>query len=103
MKQCIAIIPARSGSKEFPGKNVVLLGAHPLLTYSIAVAKLAGIERVIVSTDSEEYAAVARQYGAETPFLRPNKYAYSSSHDFHWINFTIKKLSHYNSNVVYLS
>jgi CMP-N,N'-diacetyllegionaminic acid synthase len=85
LKQCIAIIPARSGSKGVPGKNVVLLGVHPMFTYSIAAAKLAGIERVIVSTDSEEYAAVARQYGAETPFLRPAEISTDRSTDFEFM------------------
>lgn len=67
-----AIIPARSGSKGVKNKNIRLLGNHPLIAYSIAAAKLAnGIDRVIVSTDSEQYAAIAKKYGAETPFLRP--------------------------------
>ena len=67
-----AIIPARSGSKGVKDKNIRMLGNHPLIAYSIAAAKLAnGIDRVIVSTDSEQYAAIAGKYGAETPFLRP--------------------------------
>ena len=56
-----------------------------MFTYSIAAAKLAGIERVIVSTDSEEYAAVARQYGAETPFLRPAEISTDRSTDFEFM------------------
>ena len=67
----IAIIPARSGSKGVPDKNIKLLGRYPLIAYSIAAAKLAGIPRVIVSTDSEQYAGFAKRYGAEVPFLRP--------------------------------
>lgn len=68
----VAIIPARSGSKGVPGKNINLLGGHPLIAFSIAAAKMTpGIDRVIVSTDSAEYAAIAKKYGAETPFLRP--------------------------------
>lgn len=68
----VAIIPARSGSKGVPGKNIKLLGGHPLIAFSIAAAKMTpGIDRVIVSTDSAEYAAIAKKYGAETPFLRP--------------------------------
>ena len=67
-----AIIPARSGSKGVPNKNIIQLGGHPLIAYSIVVAKKCqSIDRVIVSTDSEEYAEIARQYGAETPFIRP--------------------------------
>ena len=64
---------------------MVLLGEHPLFTFSIAAAKLAGIERVIVTTDSEEYAAVARQYGVETPFLRPKEISTDCSTDFEFM------------------
>ena len=72
MTDVVAIIPARSGSKGVPDKNIKLLAGHPLIAYSIAVARLAnGIDRVIISTDSEKYAQIARKYGAEVPFLRP--------------------------------
>lgn len=81
----IAVIPARSGSKGMPGKNIALLGGHPLIAYSIAAAKLAGIERVWVSTDSEEYAVIARKYGAETPFLRPGEISADRSTDFQFM------------------
>lgn len=68
----VAIIPARGGSKGVPLKNIRPLAGYPLLAYSIAAALLSRrIGRVIVSTDSEEIAAVARAFGAETPFLRP--------------------------------
>lgn len=77
-----AIIPARSGSKGVPDKNIRLVGGHPLLAWSIAAAKRClGITRVIVSTDSEKYANIARQYGAETPFLRPPEFSTDTSHD----------------------
>ena len=67
-----AIIPARSGSKGIKDKNLSALGGFPLMAYSIAAAKLAGqIDRVLISTDSERYAEVGCQYGAEVPFLRP--------------------------------
>lgn len=67
-----AIIPARSGSQGVKNKNIRLLAGHPLMAYSIAAARLTPeIRRVIVSTDSEEYATIARQYGADVPFLRP--------------------------------
>ncbi|MDR1067091.1 MAG: Gfo/Idh/MocA family oxidoreductase [Clostridiales bacterium] len=81
-----AIIPARAGSKGVPGKNIMALGGYPLVAFSIAAAKLTpGIKRVIVTTDSEEYAEVARRYGAETPFLRPKELAGDSSVDFEFI------------------
>lgn len=70
----IAIIPARGGSKGLPGKNIKLLNGKPLIAYTIEAAKNAsGIERVIVSTDDKEIAKVAKQYGAEVPFKRPEE------------------------------
>ena len=78
----IAIIPARSGSKGVPDKNIKLLGRYPLIAYSIAAAKLAGIPRVIVSTDSEQYAEIAKRYGAEVPFLRPVELSEDNSTDY---------------------
>ena len=73
MKDVIAIIPARSGSKGVPDKNIKQIAGKPLMAYSIAAAlKSNVINRVIVSTDSEEYACIARGCGAEVPFLRPS-------------------------------
>ncbi|WP_312415849.1 acylneuraminate cytidylyltransferase family protein [Shinella sp.] len=65
-----AIVPARSGSKGLPDKNIRPLAGHPLLSWSIAFARALGVDRVICSTDSEQYAEIARSYGAEVPFLR---------------------------------
>lgn len=68
----LAIIPARSGSKSIKDKNVRLLAGRPLLAWSVAHALAAkSVTRTIVSTDSAEYAAIAREAGAEVPFLRP--------------------------------
>ena len=76
----LTIIPARSGSKGIPNKNTKLLGGRPLLTYSIEAWKESGIGgRLIVSTDSEEIACVAREYGADVPFLRPAHLAQDST------------------------
>lgn len=67
----IAVITARSGSKGLKDKNIRLLNGKPLLAYTIDVAKESGCFSCIhVSTDSEKYAAIAREYGAEVPFLR---------------------------------
>jgi len=72
MNNIIALIPARSGSKGVSNKNIRPIGGFPLIAYSIAAAlKSTLIDRVIVSTDSEEYAELSRSYGAETPFIRP--------------------------------
>lgn len=68
----LAIIPARGGSKRIPGKNIKLFDGKPLIAYSIETAVKSGLfDKVIVSTDSEEVMEVAQQYGAETPFTRP--------------------------------
>lgn len=79
----IAIIPARSGSKGVPGKNIKLLGGIPLFAYSIISAKMMpSVSRVIVSTDSNEYAEIAKLYGAEVPFLRPIDISGDKSTDY---------------------
>lgn len=71
-KKIIAIIPAKGISKRIPGKNIKNLVGKPMIAYILETAKQAkGIDRVIVSTDSEEVANIARQYGAEVPFIRP--------------------------------
>lgn len=89
----LALIPARAGSKRVPDKNVRKLGAHPALAYSIAAAKASGVfTDVVVSTDAESYAKIARHYGAEVPFLRPGKIAGDTSPDIEWVEFTLKKL-----------
>ena len=86
----VALIPARQGSKRVPGKNVRALGGHPVLAYTIAPAVESGIfESVIVSTDSEEIAALARHYGAEVPFLRPAAFAGDTSPDIEWVEYTL--------------
>lgn len=72
MTSCLAIIPARGGSKGIPDKNLVELGGRPLIAWSIAAAKACRrIGRVIVSTDEPRIAETARAAGAEAPFLRP--------------------------------
>lgn len=75
-KKFLAIIPARGGSKGLPGKNIRLLNGKPLIAWSILAAKKSKyLDRVIVSTDSEEIATVAQQWGADVPFLRPAELA----------------------------
>ena len=72
----LAIIPARGGSKGLPRKNLLMLNGLPLIAWSILQARETPVvSKVIVSTDSEEIAEVARQFGAETPFLRPAELA----------------------------
>jgi pseudaminic acid cytidylyltransferase len=68
----VAIIPARGGSKRLPGKNIKNFLGKPIIAYSIEAAKSSGLfDQVLVTTDSEKIAEVAREYGAITPFLRP--------------------------------
>ena len=70
-EKVFAIIPARGGSKGVPKKNIRPLAGYPLIAYSIAAARLCSrIDRVIVSTDSEQIAELSRKYGAEVPFMR---------------------------------
>lgn len=72
----IAIIPARGGSKRIPRKNIKAFHGKPMIAYSIAVAKQSGLfDKIIVSTDDSEIAEVARQHGAEIPFMRPENLA----------------------------
>ncbi len=82
MTEILALIPARGGSKGILRKNIRNFAGYPLIAWSIAAAKQAScVTRVIVSTDDEEIAAVARQYGAETPFLRPSELAQDQTTD----------------------
>ncbi len=75
-KSFIAIIPARSGSKGLPDKNIKHLCGKPLLSWSIEVALQSKyIDEVVVSTDSEEYATIAKSYGSNVPFIRPSEFA----------------------------
>ena len=95
-----AIIPARGGSKGFPKKSIAPLGGFPLIAYSIAAAKLSKkIDRVIVSTDSEEMAEVARSFGAETPFLRPAEFARDDSPDIEVVRHPPEMLKKHTGNV----
>ncbi|PWH12256.1 MAG: hypothetical protein DDG60_14540 [Anaerolineae bacterium] len=82
MTEVLAIIPARGGSKGIPRKNIRSFCGYPLIAYSIAAGLQAElVTRVIVSTDDEEIAAVARAWGAETPFLRPAEFAQDNTTD----------------------
>jgi CMP-N,N'-diacetyllegionaminic acid synthase len=79
----LALIPARQGSKSIPHKNIRSIGGKPLLAYSIEHAQESQcISRTIVSTDSQDYADIARKYGAEVPFIRPDELAQDHSTDF---------------------
>ena len=96
--KALAVIPARSGSKGVIDKNIKLLGSHPLIAFSISAGlKSSLIDRVIVSTDSEKYAKIARGYGAEIPFLRPSSLSGDFSTDYEFINHSIEWLQKYEN------
>lgn len=79
MGKTIAVIPARGGSKGVKDKNIKLLGSKPLLAYTIESALASDLDEVIVSTDSEKIAAVAQEFGAKVPFIRPAELATDSA------------------------
>ena len=89
----IAFIPARSGSKRVLNKNIKLLGGHPMLAFTVRAAIDSGVfDAVVCATDSEAYAEVARHYGAEVPFLRPNAISSDRSPDIEWVVWMLQQL-----------
>lgn len=90
---CVALVPARAGSKRVPAKNIRRLAGHPLLAYTVAAARDSGIFAAIVaSTDAPEVAAIATHYGAEAPFLRPAELAGDLSPDIAWVRHALGEL-----------
>ncbi|NUQ85171.1 MAG: acylneuraminate cytidylyltransferase [Anaerolineales bacterium] len=82
MTEILALIPARGGSKGIPRKNIRSFAGYPLIAWSIAAAKQSSLAtRIIASTDDEEIASVAREWGAEVPFLRPSELAQDNTTD----------------------
>lgn len=103
MTSIIALIPARSGSKGVPHKNVRELGGYPLMQWSVAASKAArSVGRVIVSTDSEEYAELARGMGADAPFLRPPEISGDNSTDYDFIKHALDWLAEHDSEPDYI-
>ena len=89
----VAFIPARSGSKRVPNKNIKPLGGHPMLAYTVRAAIDSGVfDAVICATDSEQYADVARYYGAEVPFLRSSEISGDKSPDIEWVVWVLNAL-----------
>jgi pseudaminic acid cytidylyltransferase len=87
----VAIVPARGGSKRIPKKNIKSFAGKPIIAYPIKCAREAGLfDRIVVSTDSQEIAQVAREWGAEVPFVRPaelsNDFADTSAVILHTLN-----------------
>lgn len=91
--EILAIIPARGGSKGVPGKNIKPLAGKPLIAWMIGAAKGSKrVTRVMVSTDDEAYAAAAREYGADVPFMRPKEIAQDLSTDIEFLTHALETL-----------
>ena len=93
MKEVLAIIPARSGSRSVPNKNIKKLARYPLIAYSVAAAlESRFVDSVIVSTDCEEIAEVAWDYGAQAPFLRPPEISKDDSRDIEFCQHALQEI-----------
>tara|TARA_Y100000389_G_scaffold29518_1_gene25125 strand:+ start:1852 stop:2562 length:711 start_codon:yes stop_codon:yes gene_type:complete len=98
MKEILCIIPARSESKGIPNKNIKIFKGKPLIAWSIEQSKKSKYNmKIIVSTDSLEYAQISKKYGAEVPFIRPKEISQDLSTDYEFINHAIKYLN-FNEN-----
>ena len=101
MTSCLAVIPCRGGSKGVPRKNLREIGGIPLVAHSIRAAREAKlITRAIVSTDDDEIANVARDYGGDVPFIRPSEYATDIAKSIdvalHSLKYCIENGEHYD-------
>ena len=106
-REVLAIIPARGGSKGIPGKNIKNFAGYPLISYSIVAGQRAKlVTRVIVSTDDEQIAGVARTWGAEVPFMRPAEFAQDETLDLpvaiHCLDWLAEQEGYYPEIVVWL-
>ena len=104
MFKILCLIPARSGSKGIPNKNIKNFKGKPLLAWSIEQARESTYNmRIVVSTDSLEYKSIAEKYGAEVPFLRPEKISKDLSNDYEFINHALswlEKYEHYKPDII---
>jgi CMP-N,N'-diacetyllegionaminic acid synthase len=102
----LCLIPARSGSKGIPDKNIKILDGKPLMAHSIYQAEKSRFRdhmRIIVTTDSEKYATIAQAYGAECPFLRPSSISQDLSIDLEFMKHAVQWLSeneNYNPDII---
>lgn len=102
----LALVPARGGSKSIPKKNIAILGGQPLLAYCLqAIKKSSVIHRVIVDTDDYQIVETAKQFGAETPFIRPSRLAQDNTSTISVVEHTLqwlKKNENYQPDYVLL-
>lgn len=104
MKKTFAIIPARSGSKGVKDKNIKNLHGHSLLEWSIKAAQNAKlIDRIFISTDSEEYARIGKECGVEVPFLRPKNISGDTSSDLEFVLHAISEFKKLNDCPDYIA
>ncbi len=100
----LAIIPGRGGSKGIPSKNIQKLGELPLIAHTIRSAKNSKkVNRIIVSTDNKKIAKIAREHGADVPFLRPKKFSRDSSSTLDVVQHTIhylQKVENYTPDII---
>jgi len=103
MIKILTIIPSRSGSKGIKNKNIRDFKGKPLLAHSIDQAKkskYASFMKIIVSTDNQTYAEIAKKYGAEVPFLRPENISQDLSTDQEFIEYTLFNLKEYTPDII---
>jgi len=92
-EKVLGVITARGGSKGIPGKNIKSFLGKPLIAHTIEVAKAAGVfDRLVLSTDDEKIAEVARSYGCEVPFMRPKELAEDNTHHLPVMQHAVKWL-----------
>lgn len=99
----LGLIPARGGSKGVPRKNIRMLAGKPLIAWTIEAAlKASCVGRVVVSTDDDEIAAIAKKHGAEVPFLRPDVLAADDTPDFPVLQHALESLNRSYEYIVWL-
>ncbi|NWO04294.1 MAG: pseudaminic acid cytidylyltransferase [Alteromonadaceae bacterium] len=99
---CVAIIPARGGSKRIPRKNIKEFCGKPMIAWSIEAAKASGcFDRIIVSTDDQEIAEVAKEWGAEVPFMRPAELSDDFTGTLPVVRHAVEWLSQHDASVDY--
>ena len=99
----LALIPARGGSKGIPGKNIKKLNGKPLIAWTIEVAKtISEIDRIVVSTDDNKIAKIAKQCGADVPFLRPFDLAQDNTPGIATVLHAIENIPEYYDEVLLL-
>ena len=98
MYRCVALIPARSGSKRILNKNIKKLNNKPLISYTIKAAiKSKLFDQIILVTDSKKYATIGKKCGAKVPFIRSKNISGSKSPDIEWVKWILKKINFTNN------